>query len=220
MDKEVLFNALKRQTKATLLELLYSAYDKSSTQQRHDIFGRLVEQLKPSRIVANDHIEKVEKFYENSLSRIYYAPFSINSKNYSHIPEETKQWFDKLGDLLKYSAQLTKQKEYSPAVESFEMFYELIGKMEDGEEIIFADEYGSWMIPGNEKEIMESYIVSLAKVKTPEEYTQALIPLLKRDSYSSFYNKVYSVAIKYSNKEQSKYLRDEIKKQKIRYRSA
>lgn len=162
MDEEVLFKALKKQTKTTLLELLYFAYYESDTQQRNDIFGKFVKQLKPQKIAAKDHVEKVEKFYNESLARVYYAPFSINSKNYSHIPEETEQWFDKLGYLLKHSSQLTKQKEYSSAVESFQMLYELIGQMEDGDEIIFADEYGSWMIPGNEKEIMESYIMSLA----------------------------------------------------------
>ena len=78
--------------------------------------------------------------------------------------------------------------------------------MEYGEEIIFADEYGSWMIPGNEKEYLNSYVLSLAKVKTPEEYAKVVIPLIKRDSYSSFCNQVYSVAVKHGNQEQSKYL--------------
>lgn len=91
--------------------------------------------------------------------------------------------------------------------------------MEDGEEIIFADEYGSWMIPGNEQEFLDSYISSLSKVKTPEEYTQIVIPLLKRDSYMSFYNQVYSLAIGHSNKGQGKYLKDEIKKQNIKLKS-
>ncbi len=61
---------------------------------------------------------------------------------------------------------------------------------------------------------------SLSKVKTAEEYTQIVIPLIKRDSYSSFCKKVYSLAIEHSNKEQGKYLKDEIKKQNIKIKSS
>ena len=216
MDEEVLFKVLKRQTKATLLELLYSAYYKTNTPQRRYIFGDLMEKSKPSKIIAKDVIKSSEKFCEDSLAGLYYAPFDINSKNFSHIPEETEEWFEKLGYLLQSSTQLTKQSEHLSAVQSFTILYELIDKMEDGEEIIFADEYGSWMIPGNEQEFLDSYISSLSKVKTPSEYTQIVIPLLKRDSSSSFCNKVYSLAIGHSNKEQAKYLKGEIKKQNIK----
>jgi hypothetical protein len=219
MNEELLFKVLKRQTKATLLELLYSAYSELNTQQRRYIFGVLMKKSKPSKIIATDVIKESEQFYKDSLAGIYYAPFDINSKNFSHIPEETEEWFEKLGELLQASTQLTKQEEHSSAVKSFKILYELIDKMEDGEEIIFADEYGSWMIPGNEKEFLDSYISSLSKVKTPEEYTQILIPLLKRDSYSSFCNQVYSIALKHSNEEQGKYLKDEIKKQNIKIKS-
>ena len=85
-------------------------------------------------------------------------------------------------------------------MESFNLLYELIEKMEDGEEIIFADEYGRWMIPGDEQDFLNAYISSLAAVKTPEEYTTVVIPLLKRDSYTSFCNKVYSLAVKHSSR--------------------
>jgi hypothetical protein len=219
MDEELLFKVLKRQTKATLLELLYSAYYETNTQQRSYIFGELMKKSKPSKIIANDILRESEKFYEDSLSGIYYAPFNINSQNFSHIPVETEEWFEKLGELLQSSTQLTKQKEHLSAVKSFKILYELINRMENGEEIIFADEYGSWMIPGEEKEFLDSYISSLSKVKTPEEYTQIVIPLLKRDSYSSFCDQVYSIALKHSNKEQVKFLKNEIKQQNIKIKS-
>lgn len=219
MDEDVLFKLLKRQTKATLLELLHSTYYETNTQQRRYIFGDLMKSSKPSKIIAKDVIKASENFYKDSLAGVYYAPFDINSKNFSHIPEETEEWFEKLGDLLQFSTQLTQQKEHSSAVRSFKILYELIEKMEYGEEIIFADEYGSWMIPGNEEEFMDSYISSLAEIKTPEEYTQIVIPLIKRDSFMSFRNKVYSLAMEHSNKEQGKSLEDAIKEQNIKIKS-
>jgi hypothetical protein len=220
MDEDGLFKLLKRQTKATLLELLYLAYYETNTQQRHHIFSGLMNEDKPSKNLAQDIIKESEKFYKDSLARVYYAPFNINSKNFSHIPEETEEWFEKLGDLLQSSAQLTKQKEYTSAVESFKILYELIAKMEYGEEIIFADEYGSWMIPGNEQEFLDAYISSLAEVKIPEEYTKIVIPLIKRDSYTSFCNKVFSLAVKYSTNEQEKSLMEAIKEQNIKIKSS
>ena len=220
MDEEILFKALKQQTKSTLLELLYSAYYETNTQQRRYIFGDLIKKSKPSKITGKNIIKKSETFYKESLAGVYYAPFEINSQNFSQIPEETEEWFEKLGDLLQSSGQLTKQEDHASAVKSFEILYELIYKMEYGEEIIFADEYGSWMIPGNEKEYLNSYVLSLAKVKTPEEYAKVVIPLIKRDSYSSFCNQVYSVAVKHGNKEQSKYLKDEIQNQNIKLKLA
>jgi hypothetical protein len=219
MDEDALFKVLKRQTKATLLELLYSAYGETNAQQRRHIFGDLMEASKPPKTLAQDIIKEAENFYDESLAGFYYAPFDINSKNFSHIPEETEEWFEKLGELLQSSTQLTKQKEHSAAVDSFKILYKLIEKMEEGEEIIFADEYGSWMIPGNEQEFLNAYISSLAEVKPPDEYTKIVIPLLKRDSYSSFCNKVYSLAVKHSNKEQEKTLMEAIRQQNIRIAS-
>jgi len=88
--------------------------------------------------------------------------------------------------------------------------------MGDGDEIIFADEYGTWMIPGDEKVYISAYIASLAATKLPEDYANTIIPLLRKDSYESFFNKVYSIGIKAANKDQKKCLRAKIKKQKIR----
>lgn len=221
MDEDTLFKLLRRQTKATLLELLHSTYHETNTQQKYDIFGDIMKvSKKPSKKLAHDIVKESEQFYKDSLVGVYYAPFDINSKNFSYIPKETEKWFEKIGDLLKSSTQLTKQKEHTSAVESFKILYELIAKMEYGEEIIFADEYGSWMIHGNEQEFLDAYILSLAEVKPPEQYTEIVIPLIKRDSYSSFCNEVYSLALKHSNKDQEKSLMQAIKEQNIKIKSS
>lgn len=130
MDEETLFKTLRRQTKSTLLELLYSVYYETNTQQRRSIFGDLMTKSKPSKMTGKDIVKKSKAFYKDSLAGAYYAPFDINSKNFSYIPEETDEWFEKLGDLLQASAELTKQGDHTSAVESFNILYELIGKME------------------------------------------------------------------------------------------
>ena len=93
------------------------------------------------------------------------------------------------------------------AVQCFKLLYELIDKMEDGDEIVFADEYGSWMITGDEKRLIKTYLSSLAAISTPEDYVNGAISLIKRDSYESFHNKVYTTAIKIAKEDQKVYLK-------------
>jgi hypothetical protein len=219
MDKDALFKCLKRQNKAVLLDLLQLAYDDMNSQQRRYVFSGMVEQLKPLKLIVKDVIQESKKFYQDSLSGLYYAPFNVNSKNFSDIPEETQEWFDTLGDLLKESTQLAKQGEHGAAVESFYILYELIERMASGEDIVFADECGTWMIPGSQSEFLDAYISSLAEVKVPEEYTEIVLLLIKRNRYSSFCKDVYSLAVKYAKKDQTKHLKAAVKEQNIETKS-
>lgn len=216
MDEEKLFGALRRKTKPVLLELLEAAYNEMDTRQRRCVFGNILKTAKPYKISGKKILEKISEFCESSIRGDYYAPFNINSKNFSHIPEETEEWFEKLADLLALSTELAAKEENESAVECFTMLYQLIGEMESGEEIVFADEVGSWMIPGDEKVYIQAYLTASAKVKAPEEYARIALPLIKRDSYSSFCHKVYSEATKAGDKEQVKYLKNEIKEKNIR----
>lgn len=216
MNEKTVLNFLKKQTKAVLLDLLSSTFHEMNLSQKRSVFGSIIKQIKPSKFDGKKVLKDVKQFHRESLAGAYYAPFDINSKNFSHIPEETKEWFEELNDHLLSSTQLTKRKDHSCAIDCFSMLYDLIEKMGDGDEIIFADEYGTWMIPGDEKVYISAYIASLAATKLPEDYAKTIIPLLRRDSYESFFNNVYSIAIKAANKDQKKCLRAEIKKQKIR----
>ena len=84
------------------------------------------------------------------------------------------------------------------------------------DEIIFADEYGTWMIPRDEKVFIRAYLRSVSAVSAPEEFAEAAIPLLKRDSHESLHNKVYKTATEVATKEQKKVLESAIKSLKIR----
>ena len=216
MNEQTVLNFLKKQTKPVLLDLLSSAFREMNSSQKRSVFGSIIKQIKPSKLDGKKVLKDVKNFYKDSLAGAYYAPFDINSKNFSHIPEETEEWFEELNDHLLSSTQLTKQKDHSCAIDCFSILYDLIEKMGDGDEIIFADEYGTWMIPGDEKVYISAYIASLAATTLPEDYAKTIIPLLRKDSYESFFNNVYSTAIKSANKDQKKRLRAEIKKQKIR----
>ena len=216
MDGERLFKFLKKQKKNDLLEFLQSSFNYMDTEQRRSVFGKFYNQIEPGRINGKKLLQKIQKFEQDSFAGEYYAPFEINSKNFSEIPQETEMWFEELNELLSSSTQLSKQGDHAVAIECFSILYDLISDMDSGEEIVFADEYGSWMIPGDEKEYIRAYTTSLAKIKSPEDFSDLVIPLIRRDSYESFVNKVYNFAIKVATDEQKSYLNKAIKSQKIK----
>lgn len=216
MDGERLFKFLKKQKKNDLLEFLQSSLNYMDTEQRRSVFGKFYNQIEPGRITGKKLLQKIQKFEQDSFAGEYYAPFEINSKNFSEIPQETEMWFEELNELLSYSTQLSKQGDHAVAIECFSILYDLIFDIDSGEEIVFADEYGSWMIPGDEKEYIRAYITSLAKIKSPEDFSDLVIPLIRRDSYESFVNKVYNFAIKVATDEQKSYLNKAIKSQTIK----
>jgi hypothetical protein len=162
---------------------------------------------------------EIHAFHQASLAGAYYAPFAINSQNFSEIPEATDAWFEQLGDFLARSTLLSDQGQHHDACTCFGLLYELIEQMERGEEIVFAEEVGSWMIPGDEKVSLRAYISSLAATTTPEDFAEAMVPLLQRDSYGSFANKVYATAIRGANIRQKAQLKAVITRHRIKIKS-
>ena len=71
------------------------------------------------------------------------------------------------------------------------------------------------MIPCKEKDILASYISSLAATTSPEEFADAVLPLARRDTFHSFACRVYTAANLAGSKEQKAHLRAELKKQNI-----
>ncbi|MFO7971503.1 MAG: hypothetical protein R6U40_07115 [Desulfobacterales bacterium] len=216
MNKERLFEYIKAQNHLKLLDLLSRAFDILNANQRQDVFGKIAKEAPPLRVEGKRLLATIEQFYQNSISGHYYDPFDINSKNFSQIPEETDAWFEELSDYLEDSSKLSDQGDHKIAVQCFKLLHELIDKMEDGDEIVFADEYGTWMITGDEKRFVKSYLSSLSVTSTPEKYANGAIPLIKRDSYESFRNKVYATAVKVADKDQKAFLKTEVKKQQIK----
>ena len=216
MDKAQLFQFLSTQNASSLLDLLSTAYDQMNIDQRRWVFGKLVDELPPAPVDGEVLLDEVELFQRESLAGIYYEPFDINSKNWTYVPEETEEWFERLGDLLKASCQLATQGDHLHAVACFGILYELINTMERGEEIVFGDEIGSWMIPGDEKQYIAAYMTSLAATTTPKEFAVAALPLIRRDSYHSFAAQAYLSAVRTANEAQKAHLEVEIQRQNIR----
>jgi hypothetical protein len=190
-----------------LIEVLQNAYRAMTTKQRQAVFGAWVKHMPPAPEDGAQLQSEISAFHHASLVGAYYAPFRINSHNFSDIPEETDAWFEQLGDFLARSTTLADQGQHHDACLCFGLLYDLIAQMERGEEIVFAEEVGSWMIPGDEKVYLRAYISSLAATTTPEDFAEAMVPLLRRDSYASFVHKVYATAIRVANTQQKAQLK-------------
>ena len=216
MKKDQLFESLSEEDVTTLLELLRSAYDFLSHDDRDTVFGQYVKEMPPAQIDGEVLLAGIEHFAAMSRDGFYYAPFMINSKNFMHVPEETEEWFEKLGDFFQDSCQLTAQGEYVQATACFDLLYALVKEMEDGEEIVFGDEIGSWMIPGDEKQYLTAYITAVAQTTTSDEFAAVVVPLAQRDSYQSLTGEVYATACRLANIAQKEKLEAKIKRLNIR----
>ena len=216
MDEGRLFAFLQQQEPTVLIEILQHAYRAMTTKQRHAVFGPVVQQLPPVPEDGAQLQSDIAAFHQASLAGAYYAPFRINSHNFSDIPEETDAWFEHLGDFLARSTTLADQGQYHDACTCFALLYELIAQMERGEEIVFAEEVGSWMIPGDEKVYLRAYITSLAATSTPEDFAEAMVPLLRRDSSAYFVHKVYATALRAANKQQQAQLKAAVTRHHIK----
>lgn len=216
MNKDDLFKHLETQPNSLLLELLDNAYDEMSTNQRHGVFGDVVQHIIPATVNGETLIDEIDRFFKDSLDEVYYAPFDINSKNYMDTPEETDEWFDLLGDFLDKSVLLSEQGDHHNSVECFGKLFQLTDDVNDGREIVFGDEIGSWMIPGDEKERLHAYVASLSVVKNDEMFVESTLPLIRNDSFESFSNDTFNIVLKYSSSKIKPLLKDRILKDKIR----
>jgi len=189
------------------------------SDQRQMVFGKIMQQLiNTTKLKETDGdrlVQEVSDFYKSSLKGDYYEPFDIGSKNYMDIPEGTSRWCNEYGIHLDQTSQLSLQGLHHQAIKCFQLLFDLIDKLGQ-DKIIFADEVGSWMVGGNDEQAVECYIVSLAKVCSPSDFTKHMVVLLKKDSYESFKNKVFEKATAMGTKAQIACLNKEAHHLKIK----
>lgn len=215
-DKEIIFNSLKQVNNSELISILESAYEEMNSKQRRNVFEKRLRKIAIESLKGEALIAGINSFISDSKNRMYYAPFEINYKNCSHVPEATEEWFSRVADFLIYASQLAKNEDYQNTVIAFKLIYGLIDLMESGYDIVFADELGTWMLPVDEAECMYYNILSISKIYVGLEFSNEIISLIQRDRIQSFTLKVYETALKIADIEQKNYLNDEIKRQNIR----
>jgi hypothetical protein len=206
LDEKVLFQSLAKKTKRALLPVLQDAFKQMTEKQRQAVFGAghfdQAQPLKRRKSVIDPKrlLQEAAAFRRDSLAKKYYAPFNMDSKNYSHVPAQTVQWCDRFARLVKSASALTAAGEHTAAARCFGALFELLLMMSSGDgEIVFAHEMGSWMIPADDKKWLKYYIKSLAATATPEAFAAAVAPILRYDSWQSFSADAYASARRFAS---------------------
>ncbi len=184
MDEQEVFAYLAKQKKGVLLDYLRTAFGEMTAKQRRNVFSDAVDRT-PKTVDGGELLQEIEEFHRASLAGDYYAPFMINSKNWTHVPEETEQWCDLFAGFVAKASRLTARRKHEQAVACFALLFELFDAFNSGKEIVFAEEVGSWMIPTQEKVWIKDYLTSLAATSTPEAFTAAVLPMLRSDKFQS-----------------------------------
>ena len=216
MDEQRVFASLGKQKKAALLEYLRAAWEQMDDDQRRNVFAGAMPALPKVRVDGDKLWQEIEQFRRDSRARKYYAPFNINSKNWTDIPRQTREWCDQFARLVEQTSELSARGEHAQAVRCFAVLYELLRAMEGGDqEIIFGDEIGNWLIHTDEKVWLKAYLTSLAATRGPEEFAEAVGPILFRDSIHSFASRVYQSACAVANAKQKACLKETMRRQNI-----
>jgi hypothetical protein len=168
MDKQAVFAHLNKQKKDVLLDYLSEAFDEMDAKQQRAVFGDAVRPPAKKAVNGGRLRKEIEQFHKDSLAGKYYAPFNVNSKNYMDVPEETEEWCDRFAGFVAEASKLTVAGEHAPAVACFALLHELLEALNSGQEIIFAEEAGSWMIPTDEKAWLKAYKTSRGAVERSE----------------------------------------------------
>jgi len=129
-----------------LLQSLDAALNVMSEAQIEEVFGatyheQIIQPMNPVEV-----LRRVQQFHADSLARTYYAPFNMNSKNYQWVPPETEDWLGEISTWLDRSCELVEEGHPPHARQCLPLLIELIDKINEGEEIVFAHEVGDWMI--------------------------------------------------------------------------
>ena len=219
MNEVTLFVSLEKCDKSELINLLENSYFEMNADQRQAVFGSHIIDEINNRVIdqsgADDIVSDVNNFYKDSTAGVYYAPFNINSKNYMDIPEETSEWCNQVGIYLDEASQLTKQNFHTESVHCFKLLFDLFDKLAD-DDIVFADELGSWMIGGDKEQAITCYITSASTILPENKFAEHIAALLKIDSYESYSNQVYKKSLSICTKEQMIALQLEASIQKIK----
>ena len=217
MNKKVLFKILTKKNQKQLLELLSDAWKAMNTHQRDEVFSSVMGAEQYDYLASADEtLAAVKEFHARSLARDYYAPFDINSKNFSDTPEETDAWFSRLDGLLIECTKLSNQGEYQIAFEAFELLYELTDAVDSGEEIIFADEAGMWMFTGDEKTYYTAYLKAAASVLSDDDFVEKAMMVIRKDSHQSCFLGLYPVVQSLATSEQMLLIDSEVKRKKLK----
>ena len=153
-------------------------------------------------------LNEVVDFHAASLKERYREDFNVNSKNFKDESEGTAKWRRETNRLFDRVGANSKNGDARANCYAFELLFDLLLRLDDGEDFIFfADEGGSWQIMADYEKIFPAYFSCLATVAKPEEYARkacnVIVSLAEHEE-----KRHLTSARKAASKEQKKAIRD------------
>lgn len=145
IDPQQLQTLIQKASREELLQYIDSCLQEMTDQQIDAVFGDLYYEEVIQQMTPQMTLSKIKVFLKDSLAGKYYAPFAINSKNFTWVPPETEAWYTELSTWLDRSCELVEQGHRAIGKECLDICFQLIEKQGD-DDTVFADELGDWMI--------------------------------------------------------------------------
>ena len=145
MDKQSIRTLILKADRNELIEYLNSCLEQMTGEQLDWVFGDVYYEQVIQKLPATLVLTQIKKFLEDSIAGKYYAPFNMNSKNYTWIPPETNAWYSELSTWLDRSCELIEQGHQQIGKQCLDICFQLIDKQGD-DATVFAHELGDWMI--------------------------------------------------------------------------
>lgn len=145
IDKRAIRTLMLQTNKEGLLQFLDACLESMNEEQLDSVFGNLYYEQVIQQLPATLVLAKIKIFLKDSLAGMYYAPFEMDSKNYTWIPPETDAWYNQLSMWIDRSCELVQEGHRSIGKKCLDICFQLIDKQADGD-TVFAHESGDWMI--------------------------------------------------------------------------
>jgi hypothetical protein len=135
--------------KQELIKLFLRALNLMDPSQQDQLLGDWQFEQRLKGKTQKEVIVLLQDFVHRSKAGEFYKPFFMNSKNYTHVPPETEIWYAEMSRWLDYACQQANDGNNAHALEVLTPCLDLLDESEGDENIVFAHEYGDWMLAVN-----------------------------------------------------------------------
>lgn len=181
VDREKLKVACRGLDRWALMMILDRAIDHVPEERLSDLIKGCGRPIESADLAAKPLLLEVRDFHTKSLKGRYYETFDVNWKNSNNKSKGTSEWLATCNSLFRRcAAEVSDDKPCSGTLEAFDLLFDLLEKVDEGEEIVFwADEGGSYEVDPGWREVLPRYFVCLSQEVEPSEYVARVLNALE-----------------------------------------
>jgi hypothetical protein len=183
VDREKVRVLLERVDTDDLRELVHRAADLlSATQITTWLEGHTsADELRRDARAGGALLAKVSAFHAASVRGAHYESFNVNSKNFMEQSRGTRTWIAECRRLFGQCATAAGKGRHREARDAFELLFDLLRRLDEGEDIVFfADEGGAWQVGVDWRETLPGYFACLAATAEPEVFAATVRAVIEK----------------------------------------